>query len=180
MERLIGAVNTLEMVFGLPVATSTFVNTGGANCYGVEAEVKTKIGKSSTLSAWYSYHILDLEYRTQIIRSFSPARHQAGLTYRYFLDKNWTFNANYSYTGISEAYDHSDVGDIQYSPYNETVTMNRLDLTISRKICRCGGEFMVGVADIFNKTEPAAYDFTNFTGFETPGRMFFARLQLKF
>jgi outer membrane cobalamin receptor len=180
MERLIGAVNTLEMVWGVPVSTSTFVNTGGANCYGAEAEVKTKIGNSSTLSAWYSYHNLDLGHHGQIIRSFNPARHRAGLTYRWFMDKNLVLNANYSYMAISEAYDISSVGTTQYSPYNKTVTANRLDLTLSRKFSEGQGEFMAGVSDVFNKTNPAAYDLTNFTGFETPGRMFFARLQVHF
>jgi outer membrane receptor protein involved in Fe transport len=121
-----------------------------------------------------------LEHHAQIIRSFSPARHEAGLTYRYFLDKNWAFNSNYSYMGISEAYDNSNVGTIQYSPYNKTETMNRLDLSVSRKISQGRGEFMIGMTDLFNKTNPAASDFNNFTGFETPGRTFFARIQLKF
>jgi outer membrane receptor protein involved in Fe transport len=180
MEDLIGAVNTIEMVWGFPVTTSTFVNTGGANYYGVEAELKTKIGNSGNLSAWYSYHDLDFEHHAQVIRSFSPARHEAGLTYRWFLDKNWVFNTNYSYMGISEAYDISSVGNTQYSPYNKTMTMNRLDLSVSRKICQGRGEFMIGVMDLFNKTSPAASDFNNFTGFETPGRIFFGRVQLHF
>jgi hypothetical protein len=39
---------------------------------------------------------------------------------------------------------------------------------------------MIGVGDVLNKTSPAAYDFNNFTGFETPGRMFFGRIQIHF
>jgi len=39
---------------------------------------------------------------------------------------------------------------------------------------------MFGVADALNKTVPAAFDVQNFTGFETPGRTFFARAQLHF
>jgi hypothetical protein len=71
-------------------------------------------------------------------------------------------------------------GNAQFSPYNKKETINRLDLTLSRKICQGSGELMIGVADVFNKTSPAASEFNNFTGFETPGRMFFGRLQICF
>ncbi len=180
MERLIGAVNRVDIIGYVPVTTSTFVNTGGANCYGAEVELKTKIDNKSNLSAWYTYHNLALEHYTQIIRSFIPARHEAGLTYRRFVDENWVFNTNYSYMGVSRAYDTSSVGDIQFSPFNKTQVINRLDLTLSRKFNKGSGEFMIGVADVFNKTSPAASDFNNFTGLETPARTFFVRLQLKF
>ena len=180
MERLIGAVNETEMVFGFPVTTSTFVNTGGANCYGIEAEVKTKIGNSSTLSAWYSFHNLDLDHHAQIIRSFHPAKNRAGLTYRWFLDKNWVFNTNYSYMCISEGQGTSSTGTVQFSPFNEAKMLHRLDLALSRKILEGSGEIMFGVTDVLNNTYPAVYDFMNFSGFETPGRMFFGRLQLRF
>jgi outer membrane receptor protein involved in Fe transport len=180
MERLIGAVNRVDVIGFVPITTSTFVNTGGANMYGVEAELETKINGNSTLSVWYDYHYLDLDNYAQVIRSFNPARHKTGLRYRWFIDKNWVFNVNYSNTIISDAIDLSNTGVVQYSPYNQKQTINRLDLTISRRIAQGNGELMIGVADVLNKTCPAAYDFTNFTGYETPGRMFFGRLQIHF
>jgi iron complex outermembrane receptor protein len=180
MERLIGAVNRVDVIWFVPITTSTFVNTGGANMYGVEAELETKINKNSSLSAWYSYNYLDLDHYAQVIRSFNPARHKTGLTYRWFIDKNWVFNLNYSNTIISDAIEIFSTGDTQLSPFNKKQTINRLDLTISRKICKGNGELMIGVADVLNKTIPAASDFNNFTGFETPGRMFFGRLQIHF
>lgn len=180
MEHLMGVVNSVTMVGPVPVTTSTFVSNGGANLYGVEAELKTNINDNSTLSAWYTYHQLDLDDHGQIIRSFDPSRHKTGLLYRWFVDKNWVFNLNYSNTIFSTAYDITSTGDTQYSPFNETETINRLDLSVSRKILQGDGEVMVGVTDVLNKTSPAASDYTNFTGYETPGRMFFGRIQIHY
>lgn len=176
MEHLMGVINRMAG----PVTTSTFISNGGANLYGVEAELRTKINDNSTLSAWYTYHQLDLDDHAQVIRSFDPARHKTGLLYRWFVDKNWVFNLNYSNSIFSTAYDASSTGDAQYSPFNETETINRLDLSVSRKILQGDGELMVGVADVFNKTSSAASDYNNFTGHETPGRMFFGRIQIHF
>jgi len=176
MEHLMGVINSMAG----PVTTSTFISNGGANLYGVEAELRTKINDNSTLSAWYTYHQLDLDDHAQVIRSFDPARHKTGLLYRWFVDKNWVFNLNYSNSIFSTAYDASSTGDAQYSPFNETETINRLDLSVSRKILQGDGELMVGVADVFNKTSSAASDYNNFTGHETPGRMFFGRIQIHF
>ena len=39
---------------------------------------------------------------------------------------------------------------------------------------------MVGVADVLNETTDYVVEQGHFTGHETPGRMFFAKLQLKF
>lgn len=176
MEHLMGVINQMAG----PVTTSTFISNEGANLYGVEAELRTKINDDSTLSAWYTYHELDLDDHDQIIRSFNPARHKTGLLYRWFVDKNWVFNLNYSNSIFSTAYDTSSTGDVTYSPFNETETINRLDLSVSRKILQGDGELMVGVTDVLNKTITAASDYNNFTGHETPGRMFFGRIQIHF
>ncbi len=176
MEHLMGVANQMAG----PVTTSTFISNEGANLYGVEAELRTKINDDSTLSAWYTYHQLDLDDHAQVIRSFDPARHKTGILYRWFVDKNWVFNLNYSNTIFSTAYDTSSTGDAQYSPFNKKETINRLDLSVSRKILKGDGEVMIGVADVFNKTITAASDYNNFTGHETPGRMFFGRIQIHF
>jgi len=181
MEHLIGAVNTLEYVLGIiPVTTTQLVNTGGANAYGIEAELKTKLGNNSTLSAWYSYNEIDFDEHAQIVRAFKPARHKTGLLYRRFVGKSWVFNLNYSNSIFSTAYEAASTGDAQYSPFNETETINRLDLSVSRKFLQGDGELMIGVTDVLNKTAPAASDYTNFTGYETPGRCFFVRVQVSF
>jgi len=59
-------------------------------------------------------------------------------------------------------------------------SFNRLDLTLSRKFAKGRGEFMIGVADVLNKTTDPVFEAGHFTAHETPGRMFFAGLQLKF
>ena len=57
---------------------------------------------------------------------------------------------------------------------------HRLDLTLARTFADNRGEFMVGVADVLNKTREPGYDVNYFTSYETPGRMFFARFQYRF
>ena len=59
-------------------------------------------------------------------------------------------------------------------------SFNRLDLTLSRKFAKGNGELMIGVADILNKTTDPFFDTGYLTANETPGRTFFARLQIKF
>jgi outer membrane receptor protein involved in Fe transport len=181
MEHLIGAVNTLEYVLGIfPVTTTQLVNTGGANAYGIEAELKTKLGNKSSLSAWYSYNEIDFDEHAQIVRAFKPAKHKTGLLYRRFVDKSRVFNLNYSNSIFSTAHEAASSGDAQYSLFNEAEAINCLDLSLSRKFLRGDGELMIGAADVLNKTAPVASDYTNFAGYKTPGRCFFVRVQLGF
>jgi hypothetical protein len=59
-------------------------------------------------------------------------------------------------------------------------SFHRLDLTLSRKVAEGNGEFMIGVADVLNKTTDPVFDTGYLTALETPGRIFFCRLQIKF
>ncbi len=124
-----------------------------------------------TMTAWYAYNGLTTDQNNQNTRSFLPATHKAGLTERVFLDADWTLNVNYTFQD-----------SIEYAPgfIAGLDTINRLDLTLSRKISRGKGEFMIGVADLLNETTAPVIEQGHFSGHETPGRMFFARVQLKF
>jgi hypothetical protein len=53
-------------------------------------------------------------------------------------------------------------------------------LNLSRKFAKDKGELMIGVADILNKATDPVFDAGYYAAIETPGRMFFGRLQLKF
>jgi hypothetical protein len=59
-------------------------------------------------------------------------------------------------------------------------SFHRLDLTLSRKFAKGKGELMIGVADVLNKTNSPVFDSGYLSAHETPGRMFFGRVQIKF
>ena len=96
---------------------------------------------------------------------------KAGVTGRLFLPNDWTFNTNYVYNDAVLGY-----GTTPFDAHS----FNRLDLTIAKKIADGRGELMIGMSDILNKTNKVVLDIGELTGHETPGRIFFARLLLKF
>ena len=163
-EDLIGGVNV-----GGPT-NWRIDNIVGATSYGAECELamETKQGK---FTVWYAYNDFEVDQSGQSIRSFLPAQHKTGLTGRLFLPDNWTFNANYKFTNTTpgDPFTGNDVG-----------SSNWLDLTISKEIAGGKGELMIGVSDLLNKTHDPIRECSTFTAHETPGRMFFARVQLKF
>ena len=168
-ERLFGLVITPDPP-PPPVLYCTFKNIDGADAYGGELSMTYKHSKGR-MTAWYAYNGLTTDQNNQNTRSFLPATHKAGLTERVFLDDDWTLNANYSFQD-----------SIEYAPgfIAGLDTINRLDLTLSRKISRGKGEFMIGASDLLNETTAPVIEQGHFSGHETPGRMFFARVQLKF
>jgi len=174
-----GYYQRFERMFGLvitpdppppPMVYATFKNIDGANAYGAECSL-TYHNSKGRLTAWYAYNGLEMDQTDQSTRSFPPAAHKAGLTGRVFLDANWTLNGNYVFqNGV--AYNPSLIGGLR--------SFNRLDLTLSRQFAKGSGEFMIGVADVLNKTTDPVFEAGHFTAHETPGRTFFARVQLKF
>jgi outer membrane cobalamin receptor len=167
MERLIGVTNATDM-FG--VTTSTFDNVAGADAWGTETSLTWK-HKTGKITAWYAYNALRTDEFGQITRSLPPSVHKAGLTNRWYLDKNWTFNTNYVFQSAIKTYGASA---------KDTHGFHRLDVTLSRKIAKGQGELMIGVADIVNKTTDPVFDTGYLTAHETPGRTLFARLQYSF
>jgi len=165
-EDLIGVRN---VIVG-PVTNSTFDNVDGATAYGGECELAFE-NKRGKFSAWYAYNSFITDQYGQSIRALWPAKNKAGLTARLFLPEDWTFNTSYVYNDVILNY-----GNTPIDPH----PFNRLDLTIAKKIADGRGEFMIGVSDLLNKTNRSALDIGGLTAHETPGRMFFARLQLKF
>jgi outer membrane cobalamin receptor len=167
MEKLIG-VRTARDMFG--VTTETFGNIDGANAYGMETSL-TWQHKMGTVRAWYAYNALVTDEFGQVTRSISPSQHKIGLNGGWYVDKDWTFNTNYVFQSAVKAFGTA-AGD--------TKCFDRLDLTLSRKFAKGKGEFMVGVMDVLNKNTEPVFDSVNLTALETPGRTFFARLQIKF
>jgi outer membrane receptor protein involved in Fe transport len=167
MDRLIGVRTVADM---LGVHTETFGNIDGANAYGMETSL-TWQHKMGTVRAWYAYNALVTDEFGQVTRSISPSQQKAGLNGRWYVDKDWTFNTNYAFRSAVKAFGTA-AGDLKCS--------DRLDLTLSRKFAKGKGEFMVGVMDVLNKNTEPVYDSVNITALETPGRTFFARLQIKF
>ena len=147
-------------------------NGRNAQLYGAELQLEYRKDEHS-ISAWYAYNELQEHSRDQDMRAHCPAQNKAGLTWRYFIDNNWTFNTNYAYR---------DVTPIRFYKFltKTTPVHHRLDLTIARKIADGHGELMFGVADLLNNTEGPHLTMGQITGYELPARTFFARLQLNF
>ena len=172
MEHIIGARTTTVDVFGSPVSTSRFENQRGANAYGAEAELMYDFHRAD-LTAWYAYNELHTDDIDADIRAYQPSRHKAGFRFRYQVDDRWTAAANFCYNNVIPV---TNVA----GPFGRAETFNQLDLTLSRKFGQNAGEMMVGVSDVFNETRGPVWDINTFTSYETPGRTFFARLQLYF
>lgn len=168
-EQLFGLVMTSDPL-PPPLLYGTFNNIDGADSYGGEVSLSYHKAKGK-LKAWYAYNEIQTDQAEQNTRSFPPATHKFGLSGHVFLDKNWTLNSNYVYQDGTE-FDQSIMASIP--------VFKRLDLTISRRFAKEKGEFMIGVTDVLDETSDPVVGVGHFTALETPGRMFFARLQLKF
>jgi outer membrane receptor for ferrienterochelin and colicin len=168
MEHLLGSV--IQEVG--PVSNTYFANLQGANTYGAECELTYKV-RNLQLTGWYAYNEFITDQNDQAIRAYFPARHKVGLRGHYTVDEHWSLNANYIYNDSI----HTNASD---NPAKGLPVFHRLDLTLARRFADQRGELMVGVTDVLNKTRESVYDVTDLTSYETPGRMFFARLQYRF
>jgi iron complex outermembrane receptor protein len=166
IEHMVGVKN---VTVG-PVTNSTFTNVDGAKAYGAECELALH-NKKGKLSTWYAYNVLETDQYGEGMRALWPAKNKAGVTGRLFLPNDWTFNTNYVYNDAVLGY-----GTTPFDVHS----FNRLDLTVAKKIADGRGELMIGMSDILNKTNKVVLDIGELTGHETPGRIFFARLLLKF
>ena len=168
MDHLIGSAN---QTVG-PTTNSFFTNIDGANTYGGECELSYKTTQFQ-LGGWYAYNKFITDKSGQTIRAYIPAQHKAGLRSRILLDEQWSLNANYIYNDVVHI-------NSSQSPSAELSMFHRLDVTLTRPFANQRGELMIGVADVLNKTQQPGYDVSYFSSYETPGRMFFARLQYSF
>jgi iron complex outermembrane receptor protein len=168
MEHLIGSIT---QTVG-PITNTWFDNLRGANSYGAECELTYRIRKLK-LSGWYAYNEFVTDENDQSIRAHFPARHKAGLRGHYAIDERWSLNANYIYNDKIHV-------NAAANPAEDASNFHRLDVTLAHRFADERGELMIGVADVLNKTREMVYDVTDLTAHETPGRMFFARLQYRF
>ncbi|MBN2271577.1 MAG: TonB-dependent receptor plug domain-containing protein [Sedimentisphaerales bacterium] len=146
-------------------------NIDGADSWGVETELAWE-RKNARVSAWYAYNDFQEYMSHQMIRSYAPAQHKVGLTGRLFLDDGWTLNANYRYTGTTPVVGDTMIFDVGAS--------HRLDLSVAKKFAEGRGEVMVGVSDVFNKTNGPNFGIGEVTAHETPGRTFFVAMNFRF
>jgi outer membrane receptor protein involved in Fe transport len=167
--ELIGYTKTYDS-YGIPYHKAE--NIDGADAWGAEVEFALQ-GKPGKISAWYAYNDFKEDSSQQGIRAYVPAEHKAGLTGRLFLSDGWTFNANYKYTDTTRKLD-LDTTLLEVGP------SHRLDLGLAKEFARGKGEFMIGVSDLLNKTDGPNFAIGQLTAHDVPGRMFFARMQLRF
>ena len=147
-------------------------NDESAKAWGGEFELALK-GKPGKLSAWYAYNAFQEDTGHQTVRAYQPANHKAGLTGRLFLPGGWALNANYSY---SDTTPYDPIGNAGA----DARAAHRLDLAVAKEFAKGQAEVAVGVTDVLNRTDDAAYDRGAVTAHDTLGRTFFVRLQVKF
>jgi outer membrane receptor protein involved in Fe transport len=147
---------------------------GGANAWGVENELELK-GKPGSLSAWYSYNGFwpDNGPNAQNMRmGYMPAPHKVGITGRLNLPWDMVLNTDYRFTSAISPLFAAESLPITHH-------MN-ISLSKAVKFGRVEGEFMVGVNDVFHHRRGPVESVSDRTGYDTPGRTFFARFQIKF
>ena len=144
-------------------------NISGAKAFGTEVELKKNL-ENGSLSLWYCFNDVQEEQSHQEMRSYGPSKHKTGLTWRLFLSKDYTFNLNYKNSSFVP----------NYSSEPTIGSNDRLDITLSRKIVKGKGEWMIGVTDLLNETQGPNLGVTQFSGYEVPGRTLFTRLQVNF
>ena len=163
MQRLIDTGGRLAQPGGVH-----FANIDGAHAYGAETELKLKNEKGE-LSAFYNHNVIRPDAENTA-RAFLTSENNAGLTGRLFLPHGFVFNTNFRYT------DQTEIGDVVWDV--DVEKSFRLDFTISKKVFGEHGELMFGVSDVLNDVTPAHASTTTLFPHETPGRTFFARLQI--
>ena len=151
----------------------TTANIDGADAWGSEVELAVE-DRRGKLSVWYAYNDFQTDQEEQPLRAYLPATHKVGLTGRLYLNEGWTLNLNYRYTDVTSG-EHAN-------PLNPTNPgpSNTLDLTVAKRLFKDNGELLMGVANLLAEDNDAVSAVGALTDHETPGRMFFARMQLKF
>ncbi len=143
-------------------------NAGRARAYGGEIEADGRIGPVQA-RAWYGYNGFHSPQKERRFRSFRPARHQAGAELLADLPAGFRAACLYKYSTAI------------HTPATKSIPVtNRVDLTLGKVFAGGNATFQVGAEDLFRRTDKAVHGIGSFTGHETPGRTFFARLILTF
>ena len=148
-------------------------NIDGADSWGTEVELGFE-GKARKLSVWYAYNDFEADQTGQALRAYLPAQHKAGFTGRLFLEGDWTLNMNYKFMNVTPG--------VHANPLNPVSpgVSNRLDMTAVRRCCKGKGELTIGVSNVFEKDNDPVPGLGALTMHETPGRTFFAGMQIRF
>ncbi|MBU0754221.1 MAG: TonB-dependent receptor, partial [Planctomycetes bacterium] len=146
-------------------------NIDGADSAGIEVEIEKK-GDPGKVALWYSYNTLQTDEHNQNMRAYAPSKHKAGLRGSLRLDQDWSLNGQYRYNDVT--------GVLVSDSLTKVGVYNRMDLNIAKRFESIGGELMVGVNDLFNRTNGPASSVGQTAAHTTPGRTFFVRLQITF
>ena len=141
-----------------------YQNLGEADSWGGETELAFE-NKTGKLSGWYGYDMI----QGSGVQGFFPSPHKFGATGRLYLPHGITLNANYVFSSFAHG----------TTDYLDIASRNRLDLTVSKELGK-NAELMLGVSDVLNATDYSVLSGSKRIKFDTPGRTFFARFQIKF
>jgi iron complex outermembrane receptor protein len=170
-DRLIGG-QTLPDPLGLGRWLVQLQNINGADAYGADTQL-TYTRKMLQATVWYTYDRFVDAQANQSIRAFEPAPDSVGVTGRVFLPCDFTLNAAYRWTDVTQN-DAAETLVPVISPHHE------LDLTLTKKVAHGHGELQIGVSDVLNTTRSPSPILGQIVSQETPGRTFFARVQIRF
>lgn len=144
------------------------VTDGTADGVEIELERKTRTGK---ISAWYTYNHFSPRGEKPDIRSEFPALHKTGLTWNVKLPDDWTFYTSF----VSASPVRSDYLGLAFG------SSECLDFTLTKSFNKGNCEFMIGVSDVLDRCDGGYVSAgRGDNSVATPGKTFFARLQLKF
>ena len=101
-----------------------------------------------------------------------PAKNKAGLNGRLYLPHRITLTGNYRYSDLTRSPDPERNEHVQ--------SYHRLDFAASKKFAGERAELLLGVRDVLDDTAFPLVPIGAISGYETPGRTFFGRFQLKF
>lgn len=169
-ERLIGDKNLTDTTWPYNRTLETLDNLGGADSYGCEVEFKAK-AKAGEFSLWYALNEFQQSRNNTQVDAYLPAPHKAGATARLYLPYDSVLNMNYRFTSATSG------KDADLTIYTNPCVSHRFDISLAKKLGSSNGELMLGVSDLFNRTNDPVEDTWKHP---TPGRTFFVRLQLKF
>jgi len=165
-SRLIGYENN-----GAVPTVFTADNIDGAASWGVETELAIE-NKTGIFSVWYAYNDFQEDISHQLIRSYAPAKHKSGLRAILPIAEGLTLVTNYRFTSTTPV-----IGDTTIFP---VAPSHRLDITLTKSICKGNGELMFGVSDLLEVDNDAVYGVGSLSSYTTPGRTFLGRIQIRF
>ena len=179
--RLNGYYQEFNGLIGYAVAQNVLIpsrtifetqNIGDGRSHGGELEIEMH-DTNGSVSFWYGLNEFCPQFDDQSIRAYEPATHKIGLKGRLYLPDGWTVSGAYRFTGNTPS-------DPAFITIDQIDASHRIDLSLAKRVWGDRAEIMVGVRDLLDETQQIIYGTGDLYAHETPGRIFYVRLQAEF